>query len=63
MLDLDGNIYDFGGSFSQVYKEKCSNCGKEIEISTQQDKNPEYYTDIYIKCDCGKSISFMLPVN
>lgn len=46
-----------------MIKEKCSNCGKEIQISTQQDRNPEYYTDIYIKCDCGNSVSFLLPVN
>ena len=56
------NMYDFNGEFAQTYKEQCE-CGKVIEVSTQKDKNPEYYTDLFVKCECGKSVCFTLPVN
>lgn len=56
------DIYDFNGGCNQVYMEKCT-CGQEIKISTQTDHNPEYYTDIFVKCICGKSVYFHLPVN
>ena len=56
------DMHDFDGSFSQTYKEKCE-CGKEIEVSTQEDSDPEYYTSVFVRCDCGKSVPFMLPVN
>ena len=59
---MDIDIYDFNGQFSQQYKEECS-CGKVHEVSTQEDVRPEYNTDIYIKCECGKSVKFVLPVN
>ena len=56
------DMYDFGCEFSQVYKKVCA-CSKEITISSQKDCHPEYYTDIFVKCDCGRSIPFSLPVN
>lgn len=59
---MDIDLYDFGSDVSQTYKNTCE-CGKEIEVSTQQDSGPEYYTDVYVKCDCGKSVYFELPVN
>lgn len=62
MYDFDEKMYDFGKKFAQTYKEKCE-CGKEIEVSTQQDSGPEYYTTIFVKCVCGKSVLFELPVN
>lgn len=58
----DSHFYDFGSDVAQTYKEKCS-CGEVIEISTQRDNGPEYYTYIYVKCRCGKSVPFSLPVN
>jgi hypothetical protein len=45
-----------------VYTNKCD-CGKEIEVRTQEDNNPEYYTDVYVKCDCSLYVLFNLPVN
>lgn len=57
------NLYDFGSDVAQTYKSKCKKCGIEIEVSTQQDKYPEYYTDIFIRCSCGGSVHFELPVN
>ena len=55
-------MYDFNGEFAQTYSEHCT-CGKEIKVSTQRDDDPEYYIDIYVQCDCGKSVRFCLPVN
>ena len=54
--------YDFGGKHAQTYTEKCV-CGKVFEISTKKDFEPEYCTHIFVKCDCGKSVHFELPVN
>ena len=55
-------MYDFGSKFAQTYKETCS-CGNEVEVSTQTDNNPEYNTEVYVRCKCGKSVAFLLPVN
>ena len=55
-------MYDFGCEFSEVYCESCV-CGKVIEVSTQKDEGPECYTEVFVKCECGESVSFSLPVN
>lgn len=57
------SMYDFGRELSQVYSGKCDCCGKTTEISTQKDKSPETYTEVFVKCDCGWSVWFVLPVN
>ena len=59
--DID-NLHDFDSDVSQTYRETCG-CGKVFEVSTQADNEPEYYTDVFIRCDCGKSVKFKLPVN
>lgn len=45
-----------------VYKEKCK-CGNEVIALTQDDRSPEYYTDVGIVCECGEIVTFSLPVN
>lgn len=45
-----------------IYTKKCV-CGKEHELITQEDDNPEYHTDVHVKCDCGQYVTFDLPVN
>lgn len=57
-------LYSFGSPYAQTYKSQCEDCGKEVEVSTQQDHNPEYCTEVYVKCSsCGGSVPFVLPVN
>jgi len=56
------DMYDFGGEFAQTYAQTCE-CGEIIEVSTQRDRGPEYYATVYVKCACGKSVLFELPVN
>ena len=56
-------MYDFDSDYSQTYTETCEDCGNKIEVSTQRDNNPEYQTDVYVKCQCGASVQFTLPVN
>lgn len=53
---------DFEGRYSQTYKNNCE-CGNEIQVSTQEDNYPEYYASVFVKCPCGKSVKFELPVN
>ncbi len=45
------------------YKETCSGCDKIYTIYTQDDDEPEYYTNIYLECSCGHYVDFSLPVN
>lgn len=45
------------------YSEKCTKCKKKHLLMTQSDEDPEYYTDIFIQCDCGDYVKFRLPVN
>ena len=56
------NSYDFGGRAAQTYTKVCD-CGRTIDVSTQQDRYPEYTTLIFVKCVCGNSVEFKLPVN
>ena len=55
-------LYNFGSEYAQTYSKECS-CGKAVEVSTQKDNNPEYYTEIWVKCACGKEMKFDIPVN
>lgn len=55
-------LYEFGSRYAQTYEATCK-CGKRVEVSTQKDKKPEYYTEIHIRCVCGESVAFTLPVN
>jgi len=58
------DIYDFGSEYAKTYTSACNSCGKEHQVSTQGNEDrAEYSTDIYIKCDCEKSVHFNLPVN
>ncbi len=45
------------------YTKNCELCGLKLEVFTQADNDPEYYTDIYVRCNCGEYIHFELPVN
>ena len=55
-------LYEFGEDYAVTYTEECE-CGNKIEVSTQQDNCPEYHTEIHVRCKCGKSVEFSLPVN
>lgn len=55
-------LYDFGAKCAQTYTHKCE-CGHIVEVSTQKDNCPEYYTEVVVRCPCGKSVKFDLPVN
>lgn len=56
-------MYDFGSELAQTYANRCE-CGQLIEVSTQGGGNcAEYQTEVYVKCQCGQSVLFVLPVN
>lgn len=44
------------------YHSTCE-CGKNYIVYTQEDRRPEYYTYVYIPCECGEYVRFDLPVN
>lgn len=56
-------LYVFGSEYAQTYKSPCDKCGREIEVSTQKDNYPEYYSVVYVRCECGGVAKFELPVN
>lgn len=45
------------------YIETCNLCGLDQKILTQRNNSPEYETEIYLECQCGNFIEFILPVN
>ena len=51
------------GWYDVPYTQKCTGCGKEHIVYTQQDSNPEYHTQVYIVCECNEMVEFNLPVN
>ena len=61
-MNEEDHIYDFGSECAHTSTKKCE-CGRCIEISTQQDNNAEYITTIFVRCVCGKSVEFDVPVN
>lgn len=57
------DLYAFESDFAQTYSANCETCGRAIEVSTQRDQSPEYYTEVHVRCVCGGSAKFELPVN
>ena len=59
-----GEVITEDQAWRQTYKSNCSH-GTEVSLITQADENPEYYTGVYIQCNCGcgESIYFDLPAN
>ena len=53
---------DFDSEYSETTAETCK-CGRVIEVSGQKDNCPEYVITIYVRCACGLSVEFNLPVN
>lgn len=45
-----------------AYRNKCT-CGEAHEVLTQNNDDPEYYTDIFIPCKCGEYVKIVIPVN
>lgn len=46
-----------------LYYEECENCHKIHGLLSQQNDDPEYYTKVFIICDCEELVEFKLPVN
>lgn len=45
------------------YCNTCDCCGLEQKILSQRDNFPEYEAEVYLQCQCGDFIEFILPVN
>lgn len=46
-----------------LYVELCPKCKEIQHILTKRSNDPEYETEIYLRCQCGNYIKFILPVN
>lgn len=47
----------------QIYTQECPLCTLSINVITQRDDFPEYEAQVYVQCQCGNYIEFILPVN
>ena len=54
-------MYDFDEKYAQTYTKECE-CGRKIEVSTKRDQHSAYYTHVYVRCECGKSVCVILPL-
>jgi C4-type Zn-finger protein len=45
------------------YTQICPICTMEMKILTQHHNLPEYETEVYVQCQCGNYLEFILPVN
>lgn len=45
------------------YRSVCPCCNLEHLILTQSNHFPEYQTEVYLQCECGEFVEFILPVN
>lgn len=57
------NIEDIPEGLRYPYHALCPCCGITQTMLTQRDNFPEYYTEIYLMCQCGEYLEFNLPVN
>ncbi len=47
-----------------LYEIKCNICETPNRCWTQSDKDPEYYSNVFLECkQCMNRIRFSLPVN
>lgn len=46
-----------------VYQENCDVCSQIINISTKKNDDAEFYTNVYVQCDCGNWIEFEVSIN
>lgn len=56
------------GKYSKYeFRAQCPDCTKSQYVYSQyqnEDKgNHEYYTDVFLRCQCGGLVHFILPVN
>lgn len=56
------HMYDFGRPDAQTYTEACKKCGKTHAISSQKEGGC-CLLELFIRCDCGASVKFELPVD
>lgn len=61
LKSIEPNKRDFDQRMST--SQDCSSCGKIHRVYHQDDYDPEYYTDIYVVCECGELVEFVVPVN
>lgn len=46
-----------------VKVEACKGCGHLLRLVSQADDSPEYYSQVFVVCECGELVSFSVPVN
>ncbi len=57
------NMEEIAEDLRVEYEKVCCCCGLKQKILTQENYFPEYETEIYLLCQCGEYIEFILPVN
>lgn len=57
------NKHDIPPGKRTEYFKTCELCKMELCVFAQADNGCEYETEIYLECQCGDFIEFVLPVN
>ncbi len=45
------------------YINRCICCGLIHKIISKRNEFPEYETELFLECQCGEYVGFILPVN
>jgi hypothetical protein len=45
------------------YIQECPCCYMTTLVLANKWNSPEYETDVYVQCQCGEFLEFVLPVN
>lgn len=57
------NFEEIAECYRTPYTQECDCCGKENALLTQDWGHHEYDTTVYMQCECGEYMEFILPVN
>lgn len=57
------NIEDIPKGYREEYSQECPLCTMKMTVLTQHDCFSEYQTEVYVQCQCGTYLQFILPVN
>jgi len=50
-------------TYRHEYKADCDICELTQTVLTKESNYPEYETQVYLQCQCGNYLEFILPVN
>lgn len=56
-------LEDICEGFRHEYSKECPTCTMTMKVLTKRGNFNEYDTEVYVQCQCGEYLEFILPVN